>query len=246
MQTPPPGWSDSATREGELRLNLADGPGQDFSVVDAAISAADEQDLAFQRWYGPWEHLTPTQAAQILAGFDHPWWVCGGYAIEAFTGAPRRHKDVDIGFFARDLLALRAFMSPRYHLWSVGSGMLRPLDEEFPELHSESSQVWIRQHAWSPWLLDMLATSDDNGRWVNKRDPSYTAPLDEVTWVDEQGVRFLDADLVLAIKAKHNREADRWDFTAALPLLDAAGRARLAGYLAAHDPEHPWLRSLVE
>ncbi len=34
----------------------------------------------------------------MLAGLDAPWWVCGGSAVEAFTGVARRHDDIDIGF----------------------------------------------------------------------------------------------------------------------------------------------------
>ena len=36
------------------------------------------------------------------------WWVVGGWAIEAFTGVARRHEDIDLVIWARDLPLLRA------------------------------------------------------------------------------------------------------------------------------------------
>ena len=34
---------------------------------------------------------------------DAPWWIVGGWAIDAFTGRPREHHDIDVGFFRADL-----------------------------------------------------------------------------------------------------------------------------------------------
>jgi len=51
------------------------------------------EDLAegeyWERLYGRWEPFDPAAAQEFLAGFDRPWWVVGGWAIEAFTGVGR-------------------------------------------------------------------------------------------------------------------------------------------------------------
>jgi hypothetical protein len=123
---------------------------RDFSTIDAAIAPGiDSEDQAFQRLYGPWHPFTAGQAAHALESYDHEWWVCGGSAIEAFTGVQRHHEDLDIGFFARDLADLRATLEPSFDLWSTGDGTLRPLNADHPELHPHAGQVWAREHAWS-------------------------------------------------------------------------------------------------
>ena len=61
------------------------------------------EDEEFFRWYGPWEPLDPDGVAVLMAGFDRPWWIVGGWSIEAFTGVPREHEDVDLTLLACDL-----------------------------------------------------------------------------------------------------------------------------------------------
>lgn len=35
----------------------------------------DAEELAFQRLHGPWLLSTPADCAELLTGFDRPWWV---------------------------------------------------------------------------------------------------------------------------------------------------------------------------
>jgi hypothetical protein len=46
----------------------------------------DEEEHEFQRLWGPWATLTPLEAASLLEGFPRPWWISGGWAIQAFAG----------------------------------------------------------------------------------------------------------------------------------------------------------------
>lgn len=214
---------------------------RDYSGIDRAIHAHDEEDAAFERLYGPWDSPTPVGAAGLLAEFHGPWWVCGGYAVEAFTGVARTHDDIDIGFFRCDLGRLRAALADRFDLWSAGGGMLRPVNDRFPDLHPQSEQLWAREHAWSPWRLDLLATLNRDGLWVNKRDTSFAAGLEGVTWLGEDGIRYLTPDLVLAMKAKLKRPKDDRDLEVTLPLLDGPARERLRSFLQRQEPGHEWL-----
>jgi aminoglycoside-2''-adenylyltransferase len=217
---------------------------RDFSTVDAAILTTDPEEIAFERAGGPWAHLTVGEGAELLAGFQRPWWVVGGHAIEAFTGVTRDHHDLDIAFFRSDLPALRQALTAEYDLWSVGSGLFRLIDDNSPDLHDRSSQIWVRRHAWSPWLTDLLATPDENGRWIHKRDRTLVADLAEVTWTDADGIRYLAPELVLTFKAHRPRPQDEADFTAAVGRLGPAARARLRSFLQEHYPEHAWLAAL--
>jgi hypothetical protein len=217
---------------------------RDFSGIEDAIHSTDPEDIALDRLWGPWQAFSVAEAAAAMAAYDEPWWVCGGHAIEAFTGVPRLHDDIDVGFFTSHLDALRVALDDAFDLWSVGSMTFRPLTSETPRLHDGSEQVWVREHAWAPWRMDLLATPDDDGRWVNKRDPATVLPLEEATWVGEDGVRYLDADLALVMKAKHTRPKDVRDLEATLPLLDEQARARLGRLLARAHPGHAWLDRL--
>jgi hypothetical protein len=204
---------------------------------------ANGDDLEFFRMYGPWDALTPEQAAGLLRGFEGLWWVVGGWALEAFTGVERSHEDIDVAFFHRDLPALRRHFAGRYDLWSNMGGALRPITDRWPEVQDGSEQIWIREHAMAPWCLDLLANPDVQGRWVFRRDQRVTADLDSVTWLKD-GIRFSSPEVVLAFKALGNRPKDRADLEVALPLLDEGQRSWLRETLVSLHPGHPWLHQV--
>jgi aminoglycoside-2''-adenylyltransferase len=197
------------------------------------------EDLEFQRLYGPWAAFTPQQARDLFDELGIRWWIAGGYAVEAFTGVPREHEDIDVSIFRRDVPVLRTALNGRLHLWSTATGSLRPVDDKFPEPPADADQIWLREHALSPWRADVLLNPDDEGRWVSRRDRSFSAPLEAVTW-ELDGIRYLRPEIVLAFKAKLARPKDQRDFAATLPLLDGPARAWLADYLARKEPEHEW------
>jgi hypothetical protein len=203
----------------------------------------DPEEAAFQRRYGPWQPWTPQQAAAVLADWTEPWWVAGGWALEAFAERERArvHEDIDVAIFRRGVGSLQVYPDPDYHCWAVGHGQLRLLDEKHPEMPDWANQVWLREHAWQPWVADVVVTPDESGRWVFRRDPVVTAPLDEVTWVAADGIRYLNPEIVPAYKAKHARPKDEADLAAALPRLDDRQRGWLRDTVARLHPEHRWL-----
>jgi hypothetical protein len=208
---------------------------------DASPASGDE---AFVRLYGPWEPLDVDQIRALLAGWGAPWWIAGGLAIEAFTGVSRAHEDIDVGFFRRDLPLLRRHLEGRYHLWSAGSGMLRPVTDEHPDLHPESAQVWLRAHALAPWVADLLASPGEEAAYRVHFYPDFHTPLADATWVDADEVRWLNPEIVLGFKCRHRRPKDEADFAAALPLLGDRARLRLRLLVRHVDPAHAWLARL--
>lgn len=205
----------------------------------------DAEEHEFQRLYGAWAATTPADAEALLEGFPRPWWISGGWAIDAFAGRARPHKDVDVTIFRRDVAALRDHFRGRLHLWAAGSGALRPLDDARPRMPAWSGQLWLREHATAPWLLDVLLNPGGPRRWVFKRDRSVSLPFERATWVAEGGLRYLRPELVLAHKLRLKREVDDQDLAAVLPLLDAEAVAWLLDVLLRADPAHPW-RPLLE
>src|SRR5258708_39864763 len=57
---------------------------------------------------GAGPYAEPLRVTALMSGFDKPWFVAGGWAIDLFLGRLRRqHKDLDFTIFRRDQLALQ-------------------------------------------------------------------------------------------------------------------------------------------
>jgi hypothetical protein len=202
------------------------------------------EEEAFLAVYGPWEPLTPEQIAQELVGFDRPWWVVGGWAIEAATGYRREHEDTDISLLSCDVPAFVRHLAGRWHVWNNVGGVLHPLGGQWMDVEEPASQLWLRRNALSPWVLDVPLTPDRDGRWSNKRLPDHVADVEDVTWLAAGGIRYLRTEIVLVYKAPLRRPKDEPDFAATVPTLDASQRGWLREALLEVDPEHPWIGRL--
>ena len=200
----------------------------------------EDAEREFQRLWGPWATVAPADAAALFDGYPRMWWISGGWAIEAFTGEPRPHKDVDVTVFRRDVSSLREHFRGRYDLWAAGNGTLRPLDNCRPAPPAWSGQLWIREHALAPWLLDVQLNPGGSRRWVFKRDSSLAIPIDDATWVAADGFRYLRPELVLAHKVHLRRTVDDEDLKAVLPLLEPRARTWLRDFVAVSEPGHSW------
>jgi Aminoglycoside-2''-adenylyltransferase len=202
-----------------------------------------DEDRDFYRWYGPWASPAPTEAALILSGLSVPWWIVGGWAIEAWTGRHREHDDIDIGFFRDDLAAVLAHLSPSFCVWSNLGGTIRPLNRP-EDLLEGCRQLWVRRDGATPWLLDLAMTPRDDGSWVSPRDDALRVPFDEAVFTSADGIRYLRPELVLAFRARSMvRHAER-DFEATVPSLDRSSRERLSAAVRRIDANHPWLDRL--
>lgn len=197
--------------------------------------------MELERWYGPWDPLTPATVGAFMDGFDRPWWIAGGWSIEAFTGVPRAHEDLDVSILSSDVEAFVQFLGERWTPWNVDDGWFRPLDHRGVDARPDS-QVWVRRDSRSPWVLDVVLTPTTDGRWTSKRDRTHTEDLDDVTWVAADGLRYARPEVTLMFKAAQARDKDRRDARVALPLLDAAARGWLRDAVARIDPDHAWAR----
>ena len=199
------------------------------------------EEHAFHALFGPWASFDVDGVRDFFDGFDRPWWLVGGWAIEAFTGAEREHEDVDVSMLACDVPAFREFVGDRWHLWTNLGGTLRPLNQRWPDLPHPECQIWVRRDSGSPWVMDMPISPDVDGQWRSKRMPEHVAPLDEVTWVADDGIRVANVEIVLLHKALPDRRKDRRDLDRALPLLDDRQRTWLRESIATLYPGHSWL-----
>lgn len=178
-----------------------------------------------------------------MDGFERPWWIIGGWAIEKYTGVSRAHEDMDISIFSSDAEAFREFLSDQWTPWNMDQSWLRPFDERFRQIQPDSS-IWVRRNAQSPWVLDVPLTPSTDGMWTNKKLRGQRAPLDDVTWTADDGLRYLRPEIVLFMKHRQEREKDRIDASILLPRLDERQREWLGESVGQIQPGHPWLQIL--
>ena len=190
--------------------------------------------------YGPFERVTPGEGRRILYGFDGRWWVAGGWAIESFTETERPHEDLDICVERSRTPDLINHLAGSLHVWAAGSGALKAMLEPDEPIPPWAGQLWVRENARSPWLVDFLISPVVDDLWVYKRDPFLTKPWSEATRIGADGIRYETPEVTLLYKAKHDRSKDRADLEAALPLMGAEAVRWLRDGLTRAHPGHPW------
>lgn len=217
-------------------------------MPDERAELAKPEDAEFLATYGAWAERTERDAQQLLAEYSGTWWVAGGRALEAWSGLAREHGDIDVAILRQDLSALRTAVASRMHVWAAFGGALKPLFPGDPDqIPEQRGNIWLGVDATRQWEYDVLLNPGESGRWVNRRVPSMSMPLDQATWTGDcvrgvAGVRYLQPEIVLLFKAKHLRARDEADFSATVPLLDPSRRRWLSDALQQAHPGHPWLR----
>lgn len=203
------------------------------------------------RLYGPWAGRTPTDAAAFFADYAGLWWVAGGWALEAFSGAARQHDDCDISVLRDELPLLRRHLAGRLDVWTATSGALCPMRAtDRLEVAAEDvlpagcGQVWTRRSALDPWEFDILLSPGDANTWVYKRDPRLQLLMADALG-ERAGIRYLQPEIQLLYKAAGLRQKDQTDVDATLPLLDGRRRRWFVDALQLTLPGHPWLQLAV-
>ncbi len=153
----------------------------------------------------------------------------------------RDHEDIDVAVLRTDTARLLSILAAEYHVWANAAGALTPVLDRRVDVPAEAQQLWVRRNALSPWEVDFVVA---DGRWVWRHDPTVAMALSDVTWVDDNGVRFARAEIVLAHKAKWRTPKDDLDFNATWPLLAENARSWLRTTVTRMYPDHPWLRDM--
>lgn len=52
-----------------------------------------------------------------MHGFDRPWWIIGGWSLEAYSGISRLHEDMDISILSSDAEAFRPLLDSAAKAW---------------------------------------------------------------------------------------------------------------------------------
>ncbi len=182
----------------------------------------------------------PRQILSLLNGFDRPWWVAGGWAVDRFVRRlTRPQKDIEIALFRHDQSALqehlagwslRKVVDHRRVSWLPGEWLTLPVHE-------------IHGRGPDGQALEILLNEHDRGRWLFRRDPTITRRAALLGERSGGGVPFL-RPRSCCYKSRDAGPNDHADFDRAAPLLDPESRAWLAAGLRRHVPGHRWLHDL--
>ena len=188
-----------------------------------------------------WKRLEPRDGAELMRGYERPWWVGGGWALDLFLGSSTRdHADLDLVVFRDDQLALREHLAGwDFHV--AHEGELTPWTGERLELPVHT--LWARSEPEGPWELEFLLMESSDGMWHFRRDSRVTLELSRVGLVRD-GIPFLAPEVPLLYKSKAPREHDDADFAAVVHELDPRRRVWLAEAIRSQDPSHRWLGAL--
>ena len=170
-------------------------------------------------------------------------WLDGGWGVDALLGEQtREHDDVDLVVPRDDQGAVRRHFAG-WDLHLAHDGKLTPWNGERLELPVHT--IWARRDADAPWELEILLMEAARGRWLFRRDPGITLPLERVG-LERDGIPYLAPEVPLLYKAKEPRERDAADFAAVVDELPLERRRWLARALHGQDPGHPWLVRLTK
>ena len=180
--------------------------------------------------------------------FPRPWFVAGGWAIDAFLmRLTREHEDLEIAIYREDQLALQKHLQTwqwekvvqnEREPWPTDEYLLLPTHE----LHGSRG----------PDQLEVLLNERYGDYWVFRRNFGVTRQL-EMSWklssisgFFSDGLPILSPEIILLYKAKANRKKDAQDFFNAQSALSPAAREWLKTALELCYPEHPWIQHLED
>jgi hypothetical protein len=187
-----------------------------------------------------------------MSGFDRPWFVAGGWAIDLFLGRiRRRHKDLDFTIFRRDQLALQKHLAG-FELKKLAG----PDGGEYPDTWQQGEylelpihQVWIEMGPDGWPLLEALLSEMEGDEWWWRNNSQVRRPLSRFGRIAPIGVPYVSPEIVLMYKSRHMLgdnppKNDQIDFDDTVDLLDPEGRSWLRDMLETWYPGHPWLERL--
>jgi len=155
-----------------------------------------------------WRALEPRDALELMRGYDGPWWVGDGWALDLFLGrTTREHADLDVVVLRDDQERVCDHFAG-WDLQVAHGGELRPWRGERLELPLHN--LWARRTE-GPWELELLLMESNGHEWRFRRDERVTLPLAQVG-MERDGIPHLAPEIPLLYKAKEPRPSDEADF----------------------------------
>src|SRR6185312_7073893 len=137
-----------------------------------------------------------SRLGSLMEGFEAPWCVAGGWALDLFLGrATRDHGDVELAVFRQDQSLIHS-QFPGWTLTVSINGRREPwkptnrLELPVHEIHAYSPDE-------PPEGIELLLNERDPENWVFRRDPGITSPFELAILESEFGVPVLSPEIVL-------------------------------------------------
>ena len=196
----------------------------------------------------PYHHWNPLTIAEVHQLFHHapfPWGLAGGYAVEQFLViAIRVHDDIDIFVFREDQHHVHQWLTEWCLYAADPPGTLRPWSAT-EWLTIGIHDIWGHHTNAQAWQLQIMLIETARDAWVSRRHPMIRGQRNDLI-VAYGHIPCIRIEVQLLYKAKGNREKDRLDFYACLPLLNMGEKQWLRQALQfAHPEGHAWLDMLV-
>lgn len=186
---------------------------------------------------------------ELMRGFDRPWYIAGGWAIDLFLGhTTRKHNDVDIAILRKDQHAVRNYLAG----WDFKKVIPRPNgglletwhDSEWLELPIHEIHVCRAGH--NPPHLEFLLNESTEHEWQFRKNLQVTRPLPLIGLHTDTGVPFLCPEVVLLYKATSKKPTpeNEDDFDNIRKALNKEQREWLRQAIEVYNPKHRWLEQL--
>lgn len=188
---------------------------------------------------------TVERVAELLMPAGAPWWLSGGWAVDALVGrVTREHDDVDVLVLDRDIATFAAAL-PAAHAEHTASGERVEWDGRSPLEPGVEGLAMPVDLGGGRSVLHVLVALSDGDDWVYHRGRrTLRVPLAELTRVAAGGVPCLTPIVLLLFKSRDLRDKDTADFVQLLPHLTGDERAWLRERIAPWRGDHPWLAQL--
>ena len=189
-----------------------------------------------------------------MSTFRSAWWLCGGWAIDAWLGRQTRdHPDVDIAIFQEDQRVIFDHLAGWQlvaHDPNVVDNSAEPWDGRGLDLpghiHGRADDADLPDRLDAPtqagFSLDIQLIERSGGDWVFSREPLIILPLHQCVRLSAWGLPALVPEALLFYKAAELRRRDKLDFQALLPQLGDGQRDWLRNAISLVG--HPWLAEL--
>ncbi|MCA1012901.1 nucleotidyltransferase domain-containing protein [Halobacillus halophilus] len=182
------------------------------------------------------------QVKKFMKDYPGHWWIAGGWAIDLHIGEEiRGHEDLDVAVLREEQYMLQThFKNWKMEYIKEGEGInwnLKDwLDAPIHEMHATNHSG---EH------IEVLLNERKGDYWHFRRDNKIKFPLSYMHLRSEQGVPYLNPEIVLLYKAKNTREKDHQDFHSIFPHLNERQKEWIKQSLMHHQPEHVWLEKLL-
>jgi hypothetical protein len=146
-------------------------------------------------------------ACAVMAGFGHPWFVAGGWALDLALGKQTRpHHDADLTVFRTDLPSLLDYLSG-WDAWVAkpGCGGLSKC-EGVHDARPPRHELYFRR---GDNQLEVLLTDGDLNEVKFRRDPTIVMPYSVFARRDQMGRPYVAPEWQLLYKAGRPRPRTR-------------------------------------